>query len=113
MSGGKGLSRRGRPGAPRVPVALRLAAWTVPHAQRALGAFLRRMNARLGTPKALTATAHTLARFVSRLLQHGSASVHQGLDADEAQDRERKVTAMAKQAKALGETLVPRAAQGE
>jgi len=45
-------------------------------------------------------------------LRHGSAYVQQGLDASEAQSRERKVTAMAKQAKALGETLVPLAAQG-
>ena len=100
ISGGKVRSRRVRPGAPRVTVALRLAARSVHHSQRALGAFLRRRNARLGTPKALTATAHKLARLVSSLLQHGSADVHQGLEAYEAQYRERKVTAMARHAKA-------------
>ena len=63
-SGGTVLSRRGRPGAHRVPVALRLAARSLHHAQSALGAFLRRRKARLGTPKALTATAHKLARLV-------------------------------------------------
>jgi len=67
---------------------------------------------RLGTPKAITATAHKLARLVSSLLRHGSADVQQGLDAYEAPSRARKVTTMAKQAKALGDTLVPRAAQG-
>ena len=36
----------------------------------------------------------------------------QGLDAYEAQSRERKVTTMTKQAKALGYTLVPLPAQG-
>jgi hypothetical protein len=70
------------------------------------------MQARLGTPKAITATAHKLARLVSSLWPHGSASVQQGLDAYEAQDRERQGTVMAKQAKALGSTLVPLAAQG-
>ena len=70
------------------------------------------MKVRLGAPTAITATAHKLARLVSSLLRHGSAYVQQGLDASEAQYRERKVTAMAKQAKALGETLVPLAAQG-
>ena len=64
ISGGKVLSRRVRPGAHRVTVALRLAARTLHHSPSALGAFLRRMPARLGTPKALTATAHTLARLV-------------------------------------------------
>ena len=63
-SGGKGLSRRVRPGAQRVTVARRLAARSVPHSQSAVGAFFRRRKARLGTPKALTATAQTLARLV-------------------------------------------------
>ena len=112
ISGGKVLSRRVRPGAHRVTVALRLAARSVHHAQRALGAFFRRMKARLGTPKAITATAHKLARLVYSLLQHGSAYVQQGVDAYEAQYRERKVTAMARQAKALGYTLVPLVSQG-
>ena len=113
ISGGKVLSRRVRPGAHRVTVALRLAARRVHHAQSALGAFVRRMQARLGTPKASTATAHTLARLVSHLLQPGSASVQQGRDAYEAPYRERKVQTMAKQAKAFGSTLVPLTAQGE
>jgi len=112
ISGGKVLSRRVRPGAHRVTVALRLAARRLHHSQSALGAFFRRMQVRLGTPKAITATAHKLARLVYSLWQHGSAYVQQGLDAYEAQYRERKVTTMAKQAKALGYTLVLLAAQG-
>ncbi len=102
ISGGKGLSRRVRPGAHRVTVALRLAARSLHHSQSALGAFCRRMNVRLGTPKAITATAPKLARLVSRLLPHGSADVPQGLDAYETPSRARKVTAMTTQAKALG-----------
>ncbi len=112
ISGGKVRSRRVRPGAHRVTVALRLAARSLHHSQRALGAFFRRMKARLGTPKAITATAHKLARLVSHLLKHGSAYVQQGLENYEAQYHERKVKTMAKQAKALGYTLVPLAAQG-
>ena len=102
ISGGKVLSRRVRPGAHRVTVALRLAARTLHHSQSALGALFRRMKARLGTPKAITAAAHKLARLVYSLLQHGSAYVQQGLDAYEAQYRERKVTTMAKQARPWG-----------
>jgi len=45
-------------------------------------------------------------------LHHGSTYGQQGRDAYEAQYRERKVTVMAKQAKALGYTLVLLAAQG-
>jgi transposase len=51
ISGGKVLSRRVRPGAHRVTVALRLAARSLHHSQSALGAFLRRMKARLGHPQ--------------------------------------------------------------
>jgi len=113
IAGGKGWSRRGRPGAHRGTVALRLAARRFHPSQRALGACWRRRNARRGTPKAITATAHTRARLVSRLGPHGSASVHQGLDAYEAHSHARQVTTMAQQAKALGSPLVPLVAQGE
>jgi len=106
ISGGKVLSRRVRPGAHRVAVALRLAARTVQQARTALGAFSRRLRSRLGAPKAITATAHKLARLVYSLLKHGSASVKQGLEAYESQSRERTVKAVARQAKALGSTLV-------
>ena len=41
------------------------------------------MRSRLGAPKAITATAHKLARLVYSLLKHGSAYVQQGLDAYE------------------------------
>jgi transposase len=64
IAGGTVLSRRVRPGAHRVTVALRLAARTLHHSQSALGACLRRMKVRLGTPKAITAPAHKLARLV-------------------------------------------------
>jgi hypothetical protein len=106
MSGGKVLSRRVRPGAQRVAVALRLAARTVQQARTALGAFYRRMRRRLGAPKAITATAHKLARLGYSLLQHGNASVQQGREASESQYRERQVQAMVRQAKALGYTRV-------
>src|SRR5438552_7132642 len=94
ISGGKVLSRRVRPGAHRVTVALRLAPRSLHPAQAALGAFFRRMKARLGTPKAITATAHILPRLVYSLLQHGSAYVLQGVDAYAAQDRDRKLQSM-------------------
>jgi transposase len=106
ISGGKVLSRHVRPGAHRVTVALRLAARAVQQARTALGAFYRRMRSRLGAPKAITATAHKLARLVYSLLKHGCTYVKQGLDAYENQYRERQIKAMARQAKALGYTLV-------
>jgi transposase len=75
VSGGKVRSRRTKWCAHRAATALRLAASCLHHRQSALGAFFRRMQARLGTPKAMTATAHTLARLVDTLLKHGTADV--------------------------------------
>src|SRR5215470_5621783 len=59
---GKVLSRRVRPGAPRVTVTLRLAASSLHHSQSALGAFFRRMNADFRGAK----SAHVLHRNPQR-----------------------------------------------
>ena len=59
------------------PVAdtLRIAATTLERSQTALGAFYRRMKAKLGSASAITATAHKLARVIYRLLKHGELYV--------------------------------------
>jgi transposase len=64
------------------------------------------MNARLGPPKALTATAHKLARYVYPLLQYETASVAQSMDADEQRYRTRVVAHGSRRAQELGYTLV-------
>ena len=80
VSGGKVLSRRTTPCANRAATALRLAAACRHHSQRAFGAFFRRMQARMGAPNALAATAHTLARLLYTMRKHGTAYVRQGMD---------------------------------
>ncbi len=106
VSGGKVLSRRTKPCANRAATALRLAAACLHHSQSALGAFFRRMKARLGAPKAITATAHKLARLVYSMLKHGMAYVRQGMDEYEQQYRDRTVKNLTRRAKTLGYTLV-------
>ena len=64
-------SSRTRPGANRAAAAFRLAAFGLHASKGALGAFLRRKKAHLGAPKALTATAHKLARLVYFALKNG------------------------------------------
>jgi transposase len=108
VSGGKVLSRSTKPCANRGATALRLAASCLHRSQSALGAFFRRMKARLGTPKAITATAHKLARLIYAMLKHGTASVRQNMAADEQQYRDRIVQNLTRRAKALGYTLVQR-----
>src|SRR3954453_10623780 len=63
VSGGKVLGSKTKPTANRAASALRLAAASLSRSRSALGAYLRRMSARLGKPQAITATAHKLARL--------------------------------------------------
>ena len=106
VSGGKVLSRRTKSCANRAATALRLAAAALHHSQRALGAFVRRMKARLGAPKAITATAHKLARLIYPMLKHGTVYVRRGMDEYAQPYRGRMVQHMTRRAKALGYTLV-------
>src|SRR5713101_9353583 len=93
------------PTAPRSPYGWRPGACIT--APSALGAFLRRLKARLGTPKAVVATAHKLARLVYRLLKYGEAYVAQGMVEYEQTYRERVVQSLVRKAKALGYKLLP------
>src|SRR4029453_1037086 len=87
-SGGQVKSSATRPGVHRAAQALRLAAKNLQRSKSALGAFFRRIAARRGLAKAITATADKLARIVYALLKHGTAYVAQGLAAYETADRE-------------------------
>jgi transposase len=102
ISGGKVLSRHTRHVLKPVADALRMAATTLQNSKTALGAFYRRMRARLGAASAITATAHKLARIVYRLLKHGEHYVQQGLEAYEKKYRERLLHNLKKTAAALG-----------
>jgi transposase len=106
VSGGKVLSRRTKSSANRVATALRVGAACLHHRQSAFGAFFRRMKARVGTPKAITATAHKLARLIYTMLKHGTAYVPRGMDEYAQPYRERAVQRLTRRAKAFGYTLV-------
>jgi len=105
-SGGKVKSSATRPGVNRAAQALRLAAKNLQRSQSALGAFFRRIAARRGLAKAITATACKLARIVYALLQHGTAYVAQGLVAYEMAYRERVVRQVKRKAAELGLVIV-------
>lgn len=56
ITGGKVKKSRSKKSQNRLATALRLGAQSLHHSDSALGAFFRRMKAKLGTPKAITAT---------------------------------------------------------
>jgi transposase len=106
VSGGKKLSGRTKPSASRAAATLRLAANCLYHSKSALGAFYRRMKARLGAPKAITATAHKLACLIYRLLRFGTEYVDHGQDYYERRYQGRVVSNLIRRARELGYTLV-------
>jgi transposase len=112
ISGGKVLSSKSKPTASRAGAILRMAAGSLHHSQSALGAYYRRMAARIGKPQAVTATAHKLARIVYSMLKHGTAYVDAGQDYYERQYKARVVRNLEQRARSLGFELVPTALEG-
>lgn len=68
-----------------------------------LRAYLRRQRSRLGsTPKAITATAHKLARIVYHLMKHGDGDVAAQEEAYAAEVRARQEKQLQRRAAQLG-----------
>jgi len=106
ISGGKVLSSATKPVANRAAAALRMAAMTLFRSKSALGAYLRRQRSRLGAPKAITATAHKLARLVYSMLKYGTDFVDIGQEQYEERYRSRIIQNLKRRAQELGYTLV-------
>ena len=107
VTGGRVISSRTKPSANRAAKALRLAANALYRSNSALGAFLRRKKAQLGPPKAITATAHKLARIIYAMLRYGQQYVDDGADYYEAQYHQRALRFAKRRAAQLGYELVP------
>lgn len=107
ISGGKVLSSKTKPSDNKLAQALRLAAFTLYHSKCYLGAFFRRMRARLGSPKAITATAHKLAKILYRMLITGEDYRELGENYYEEQYRHRVLANLQKRAKEMGYNLTP------
>ena len=108
ISGGRLLSARTQPSANRAAVTLRLAVMSLSRTQTALGAFYRRLAARIGKPQAVTATARKLAILVYRALKGELTYRDPGADAYDQQQRARLLRSLRKRATTLGFELVNR-----
>jgi len=71
-----------------------------------LGAFYHRLRTRLGAPKAITATAHKLARIFYRFWRSGGAYDDPGVNYYEQRYQEQILKGLRKKAQALGFELV-------
>ena len=106
-SGGKVLSAKTRRTKNRLNRSLRLAAQALHRSHSYLGDYYRRMRSRLGAPKAITATAHKLARIVFHLLRTGEAYNESIFAAEEQRCRVRTEHRLRRHARQLGYDLVP------
>ena len=107
ITGGRVMSSKTKASANRAAATLRLAANALHRSNSALGAFLRRKKAHLGAPKAITATAHKLARLVYSMLRYGQKYVDAGAEYYESQYQQRALRAAKRRATQLGYQLAP------
>jgi len=107
ITGGKVMQTGVQPTKNRASTALRVAAASLKSSNSALGAYFRRMRARLGTPAAITATAHKLARIIYYMLKHRKPYHDFGADYYEEQYRARVLRNLNRRAAKLGFRLEP------
>ncbi len=107
ITGGKVIRSRTLKVHNRAAQALRLAAQSLSRSQSALGAFYRRMRARLGGEQASVATAHKLARIIYHLLKHRQPYQQVSAKQYDQQQRGRHLKSLQRQAAQLGYALSP------
>lgn len=107
ISGGKILSVKTRAVTNRAATALRLAAQALYRSETELGHFFRRMRAKLGTPSAITATAHKLAIIIYHMLKDKTPYDNTRFAQHEELHKRRMEVRLKHQAKAMGFVLVP------
>jgi hypothetical protein len=107
ISGGKVLWTGTHKVKSRAAKALRLAAQSLAHSKSALGDFYRRMRAKMGAPKAITAAAHKLARIIYHLITTRQEFDESRFATDQMRYQKRLVTKLHAKARALGFQLVP------
>lgn len=105
ISGGKVLGSKSRRSNNRAAKMLRLSAVNVGRTDTALGAFYRRLAARVGKAKAVTATARKLAVLFYNTLRYGMAYKDPGSSYYETQYRDRVLSNLRRRAKTLGYEL--------
>ena len=106
ITGGRVISVKTRDVKSRSAEALRLAAQSLWQSKTYLGDCFRRWKARLGTPKAITAMAHKLARILWHLFRHHEAYDPTVWAAAEEKLRKKKLKRLEQNAAALGYQLV-------
>ena len=102
ITGGQVKSSKTRKTVNRAANAFRMAAQALANSNTGLGGFYRRIRARLGSPKAITATAHKLARIFYRMWTTRQSYTDLGSDYYENRYKERVLRNITRRARELG-----------
>jgi len=105
ISGGKVLSSHSKKSNNRITAHLRLAATTIGRSNTALGAFYRRLSARIGKAKAVTATARKIAILFYNAMRYGMNYNDPGASYYEEHYRSRVIKGLHRRAAEFGFTL--------
>ena len=111
ISGGKILHAKTRSSKSRATKALRMAAYSLHGSTSYLGQYYRRMRAKLGAPKAITAAAHKLARIFYHMVTTEQPYNETIFAEQEMIYRKRLEKKLKAQARKLGFELIPAAAK--
>lgn len=109
ISGNKRLSGASKRIPNRVARALKLAALGLSRSHCSMGAYYRKLALKMGSPKAITAVAHKLARIVYAMLSGQAEYVKEDQAKHEARYRDRAIKNLLKRAQELGLVLTPQA----
>ena len=112
-SASKVLRRATRQSQNRLRQALRMAASTLHHDKSYLGDKYRRLRAKLGAPKAITAMAHRVARIIWHLLTHRVPFDMSIFEAQEKAHQISRLKSLSSAARHMGFQLVPLAARAD
>ncbi len=90
ITGGRVISSKTGPASNRAAQALRMATQSLYRSQTSLGEYFRRKRARLGTPQAITASAHKMARIIYHLVTHHALYDDDVLSRQQHRDHKRR-----------------------
>jgi hypothetical protein len=105
-TGGKVIRTKTKKTDSRANLAFRQAAASLGRSQTALGNFYRRMKTKLGTPKAVVATAHKLARIVYHMLKYQVSFSAIPPEQEDERYRQRLLHNLQRKAQKLGAKLI-------
>jgi transposase len=110
ITGGNVKSTTTRKSKNRAAKAFRMAAQSLAHSSGPLGAYYRRMRARIGPSEAITAAAHKIARIFYQLWSLPQPYDPEQLIRHQHQHTQRQINSLRKRARSFGFELVPQLA---